>query len=192
MAQDWKLDKPNCIIEFRIYDEKRYRTMAHFFKPLREYTHNLGNTTLSPDASTEETQERRQIGATEVTTTRRNFAKPEEWLLALRPTDMAFLGMPDHKNAIIILRDWQGLSRRERRQLIKASDQKKQLQALADFNDMLRYWQDVEFELLELQQIAPDKAHIVYSTFDFPFKGKAALEELLMFFGFLSILKHTC
>ena len=63
---------------------------------------------------------------------------------------------------------------------------------LADFTDMLNRWQDVEYELVEIVQDEPDRARLSYSTFKYPFQGKEALEELLMFFGFLSILDDSC
>lgn len=199
MVQDWKRDKPSCFIEFRVYDEQRYQMMAHFFKPLRDHTKNLGQMYVgsgisAPTIATslDDTQEALVVGTAEQTQARRQFGRPEEWLLALRPPDMQLLNMPDHRTCINTLRDWQGLSRRERRKLIRASENKNELRSLADFVDMLRYWQDVEFELLELEQTASDKAQISYIAFDFPFKGKAALEELLLFFGFLSVLNDSC
>ena len=34
MAQDLKAVKPNCYIEFRVYDAKRFEIMQRFFEPL--------------------------------------------------------------------------------------------------------------------------------------------------------------
>lgn len=174
--------------------------------PLRDYTRQVepreaksddvttsgrrpGMGSISPFA---ETQEVLRFTAKDDTQARRHFAKPAEWLLALRPQDLDFLGMPAHRDSIEAIRGWQGLSRRERRKAIKEHENRRQLRGLADFLDMLKYWQDVEYELVSLKQTDPDKARISYATFDYPFKGKAALEELLMFFGFLSILKDSC
>jgi hypothetical protein len=112
--------------------------------------------------------------------------------IAYKSQDLDFLHMPSHRESIEAIREWHGMTRRERRQAIKENDNSKQLRSLADFTDMLKYWQDVEFELVSLQQTDPDKGRISYSAFDYPFKGKAALEELLMFFGFLSIIKDSC
>lgn len=202
MAQNQTSNKPNCTIEFRVHDTQRYEILERFFIPLREYTQNhapnsvdseVTPTSLNPVvAASDSTQETMVVDAKDETIKRHEFARPEEWLLALRPQDLTYLGMPEHRQAIVALRNWQGLSRRERRAAIKSADNSKQLRTVADFSDMLKYWQDVEFELLELEKTDPDKASISYATFDFPFDGKVALEELLMFFGFLSILNDTC
>jgi len=202
MAQDRQAIRPNCFIEFRIHDPERYTLLERFFKPLRDYTRTIEPRTAKGDdmatmehravSAFAETQESFRITALEDTQTHRKFSKPEEWLLALRPQDLDFLRMPSHRESIEAIRSWQGMTRRERRKAIKAHENRKQLRGVADFLDMLKYWQDVEFELSELKQTDPDKARISYSAFDYPYKGKAALEELLMFFGFLSILKESC
>ncbi|GAB5490806.1 MAG: hypothetical protein Phog2KO_10210 [Phototrophicaceae bacterium] len=190
--------KPSCTIEFRVHDPERYSLLERFFQALREYTKSIdrpkpeiqddvtavGRGTLLASADDETNLEE--------TIAKKQFSRPEEWLLTLRPQDLEQLNMPNHRESILAIRDWQGLSRRERRKLIKAQENAKVLRNLADFTDMLRYWQDVEYELVALEQTDPDKARIRYTAFDFPFKGKVALEELLMFFGFLSILKDSC
>jgi hypothetical protein len=199
MAQDLKAVKPNCYIEFRVYDAKRFEIMQRFFEPLRAYTQNIDTEPSADDvtmparsATSIEESEQSLVMAKEETRSRRQFAKPEEWLLALRPQDMSYLGMPQHKDSILTMRAWYGLSRKERRETIKAASNREELQMLADFTDMLNHWQDVEYELVELVQDEPDRARLSYSSFKFPFVGKEALEELLMFFGFLSILDNSC
>ncbi len=202
MAQDRQATRPNCFIEFRIHDPERYTLLDRFFQPLREYTRTIEPRTAKDDgmatmehkavSAFAETQESFRITAQEDTQVRRKFSKPEEWLLALRPQDLDTLRMPSHRESIEAIRSWQGLSRRERRKAIKAHENSRQLRSVADFLDMLKYWQDVEYELIALEQTDPDKGRIRYSAFDYPYKGKAALEELLMFFGFLSILKESC
>lgn len=203
MAQN-KAIRPNCFIEFRVNDPERYDLLERFFNPLRDYTNTLALSINPPDADDvtatgrgrllafEETQETGRLITQDETVAHKQFARPEEWLLALRPQDMEMLRMPSHRDSILALRDWHGISRRERRKAIKSSENKRQLRGLADFVDMLKYWQDIEFELVELDRTDPDRARIRYLAFDYPYKGKAALEELLMFFGFLSILKESC
>jgi hypothetical protein len=198
MAQDWKAVKPNCYIEFRIQDERRFEILQRFFAPLKSYTQHIEAEPSADDvtmpgrgASAFDDTEQSLLATKEETRARRQFAKPEEWLLALRPQDMAYLGLPVHKDAILMMRSWYGLTRKERREMIKAAENRDQLQMLADFTDMLNHWQDVEYELVELLQDT-DRAQITYSTFSYPFQGKEALEELLMFFGFLSILDDGC
>jgi len=204
MAQNRQPTRPTCFIEFRVHDPDRYDLLERFFIPMRDYTQTLAmiNQPSAADDVTaagrgrllafEETQESVRVGGQEETRARKQFAKPEEWLLALRPQDLEMLKMPSHRDAIITMRDWQGLSRRERRKAIKSAENKRELRGLADFIDMLKYWQDIEFELVALDRTDPDKARIRYLAFDYPYKGKPALEELLMFFGFLSILKESC
>lgn len=190
--------RPNCTIEFRVHDPQRYNLLERFFQALRDYTRNIEPQALKMQDDVTAVGRNSLMtfeeasGEDEDTHAKRPFAKPEEWLLALRPQDLEALKMPSHREAIEAIREWQGLTRRERRKLIKTKENAKVLRNLADFTDMLRYWQAVEYELISLEQTDPDKARIRYSAFDFPFEGKVALEELLMFFGFLSILKDTC
>jgi len=214
MSEQWLEHKPNCEIEFRVYDMERYKIFLRFFDALRKWTQSLQpasihgsattsnhaaqqtlsdddtNPSRSPVSSQEETVETLAVHQEE-TVNRKQFSRPEDWMLALRPQDLKFLDMPAHPEAIKALREWHGLSRRERRRLIKKQENKTQLQILADFADMIRYWQDVEFQLISCE-LDGDKASLEYSTFDFPFNGKAAIEELLMFFGFFSIINDTC
>lgn len=204
MNENWLDHKPNCFIEFRVNDKQRFELFMRFFNPLKEWTHNLDATspnigTVDDDTTiariaygSEDTQEHFSVSAKEETKQRREFSKPAEWLLAFRPKDLEYLGMPQHAPAVKAIRSWHGLSRRERRKAIKAEGNTDELRLLADFEDMLRYWQDVEFELIDCDRHESDRARIIYSTFGFPFEGKAALEETLMFFGFFSIINDSC
>lgn len=203
MSESWLDNKPNCTLEFRVYDPERFQLLQRFFGNLKEWTQNLNtetNASQSPIGDTavsrpmaarpsDDTQEALKVSAEDDTRQRRNFSKPEEWLLALRPQDLDALGMPDHPEAIRALREWHGMSRRERRKITRGN---RDLQTLADFADMLRHWQDVEFELITCEMVERDTARIEYSTFDFPFQGKVALEEFLLFFGFFSITRDSC
>lgn len=203
MSESWLDNKPNCTMEFRVYDTERFQMLQRFFGSLKEWTQsldaedtssapNMGDTAVNRSLMarpTDDTQEALKITAEDDTRQRRNFSKPEEWLLAFRPQDLDALGMPDHPEAIRALRDWHGMSRRERRKVTRGNPD---LQILADFADMLRHWQDVQFELVACEMVERDTARIEYSTFDFPFKGKVALEELLLFFGFFSITRDSC
>lgn len=204
MTENWLDHKPNCFIEFRVQDKQRFEILMRFFDPLREWTHNLDatgpNLGIVEDDSTlasraymkEDTQERLAVSAKEETKERREFAKPEEWLLAFRPKDLQILGLPMHATAVTAMRSWHGLSRRERRRVIEENGDSDEQRLLADFADMLRRWQDVEFELVTCEMHESDRARITYSTFGFPFEGKPALEDMLMFFGFFSIINDSC
>lgn len=199
MNEQWQTHKPNCYIEFRVNDQERFATFVHFFKTLRQWTQSLDrnygatDTTLAARTPVRPSDETQEITLTrqEKTLSRREFGRPAEWMLAFRPTDLESMGMPTHSEAVKVLDQWQGLTRRERRKHIKAQTNKRQLQILADFVDMIRYWQDVEYKLVSCEKDL-DLGRIEYSTFDFPFKGKVALEELLMFFGFFSIVHDSC
>ena len=193
--------KPNCYIEFRVIDTKRFEILLRFFDPLKKWTQDMGSPAQQMGASADDTivarvnkDDTQESGLVipEETRQRSNFGKPEEWLLAFRPKDLEYLRMPTHADSIRVLRDWQGLSRRERRRFIREYDEQHQLQQLADFIDMMRHWQDVEYELVACEMHESDRARITYSTFDYPFEGKLALETLLMFFGFFSIIDDGC
>lgn len=200
MAQIPSPSKPNCYMEFRVYDKARFETLKRFFEPLKAWTQNdnspqppkIEDATQAHRFAKAETQEGMAIGAREETQTRRAFARPEEWLLALRPQDLGLLGMPPHADSIRVMREWQGLSRRERRKAIQGKENEEALRVLSDFAEMLRYWQDVQFELVSCEMTESDIARLTYMPFDFPYEGKTALEEMLMFFGFLSIINSTC
>jgi hypothetical protein len=196
MSDNWLESKPNCYIEFRVYDRERFELMQRFFDTLRDWTRDLGGEPQRAGESVgtlavDDTQESRQvnISAAEETHERRNFSKPAEWLLAFTPDDLEALGMPPHREAIKALQSWQGLSRRERRKETRGN---RELQTLADFTSMIRHWQDVEYELISCEMTESDRGRIEYSTFNFPYKGKVALEELLLFFGFFSIIHESC
>jgi hypothetical protein len=204
MTENWLDHKPNCFVEFRVLDKKRFEIFMRFFNPLREWTQNFDATgpdidTIEDDATLashgyahDDTQESFGVSAKEETKQRRAFAKPEEWLLAFRPQDLKYLGLPEHVASINTMRSWQGLSRRERRKAIKDDGNTDDLRMLSDFTDMLQHWQDIEYELIECEMHEADRARITYSTFDFPFEGKVALEETLMFFGFFAIVNDSC
>lgn len=201
MADPLDSVRANCFVEFRVMDKKRFEIMLRFFEPLRDYTHNSGSQSANIDDTTanrhmamtaDATQESRQVSAAmEETKQRNNFVKPEEWLLAFRPQDLEYMNLPKHKEAILALREWQGLSRRERRKILKQTKEDS-LQSLADFVDMMRYWQSVEYELVGCEMHESDRGRITYSTFKYPFEGKVAIEELLLFFGFFSIINDSC
>lgn len=190
---------PNCYIEFRVVDKKRFEILLRFFEPLKKWTQNPSgdddygdaDKTVATRLAKEDTQDRMTL-AREETRQRRNFAKPEEWLLAFRPQDLTYLGMPNHRDSIQVSREWNGLARRERRQFIKEHDQEGQLQMLADFVDMMKHWQDIEYELVACEMHESDRAKITYSTFKYPFEGKVALEQMLLFFGFFSVISDSC
>jgi hypothetical protein len=203
MNENWLEHKPNCFIEFRVNDQQRFEIFMRFFNPLMEWTQNIeatgpalskvdeDSTLARVGYAKEDTQEHLAI-AKEETKERRHFSKPEEWLLAFRPKDLTYLGMPQHAVAVRAMRSWQGLSRRERRNAIKEQGNSDEVRILSDFADMLQYWQDIEFELVDCDMYESDCARITYSTFGFPFEGKNALEEMLMFFGFFSIITDSC
>lgn len=200
MANRWLDAKPQCYLDFRVNDPARFDVFMHFFTALRAWTQNYTMQTQEEThtsrataavSHTSETQESSKLDE-DTTAQRRHFGKPEEWLLALRPQDMEQLGLPPHAEAIQALREWRGLSRRERRKAIKISDNREALNVLADFADMLRYWPGIEFELVGCEMQGNDLARLHYVSFGFPFRGKEALEELLMFFGFFSIVHDSC
>lgn len=201
MSERRRNNQPICYVEFRVHDQERFTILTHFFKTLRRWTQQLNTVPQSSDITTptrtpsrpkakEETQEA-TFSHRDQTRSRYQFSQSAEWLLALRPNDLKHLGMPSHAEAVQALNAWQGLSRRERRKAIKAQPNKSELQMLADFADMLRYWQEVEYVLISCEQNF-DLGRIEYSTYSFPFGGKAALEELLLFFGFFSIVRDSC
>jgi hypothetical protein len=200
MTQDKPSTRPDCFVEFRVLDKERFDILRRFFEPLRAWTrHQDADAALSPISTQtmralgfDQTQEYPALASRDETVQRSDFARPEEWLLSLRPADMVTLQMPTHAEAIKALREWQGLARRERRTLINSRENSKQLRVLADFMDMLECWKDVQYELVSLEMSDSDLGRIIYSTFDFPFEGKSAIEEMLMFFGFFSIVKDPC
>ncbi len=200
MSQEQMNPEPNCSLSFRVMDEGRYEIFLRFFDALRQWTQrrpsmpaDSADTTSRrvPVSPTADTQEATAV-TTEQARQRSRMGKPEQWLLTLRPQDLETLGLPPHNDAIMRLRTWSTLSRRERRQEIKHAAAQNQLYTLSDFADMLGYWQETELTLLECVREGRDIARITYASFDYPYKGKTALEETLMFFGFFSIIDDTC
>ncbi|MCA9915504.1 MAG: hypothetical protein KC496_19255 [Anaerolineae bacterium] len=180
-------------------DDERFAVFQRFFQALKVWSQQQANESANsadttarrvPVSSTADTQEATIITSDQGTQSR--MAKPEQWLLTLRPQDLEILGMPAHTTAIQLLRSWSTISRRERRNEIKHAAEQSQAQALADFADMLAYWQEAELILEDCNREGRDLARISYAILNYPFQGKNALEEMLMFFGFFSIVEDSC
>lgn len=174
-------EKQICYIEFRITDAVRFQTLLRFFNALKSWSQQRDSGTYS----VEDTQETRAVSAAEETIAKRSFDKLENWMLIMRPQDLQLLGMPGHAISINTLRAWRGLSKRERRALIGKDES---LMVLADFADMLKQFDNAEYELTHLGAISSDRARLEYAIAHYPYEGKHALESLLLFFGFFSIL----
>lgn len=201
MSDSWETTKANCFIEFRVLDKKRFEILKRFFDALQAALSSPNaddgddSTLASRSTIIADTQETRQVA--EETRPRKstgNFDKPEQWLLSFRPQDLEYLRMPPHADSIKMLREWSALSRRERRRHIKATkaDATGDLHILADFADMLKKWNSIEYDLITCEMHESDRARVTYSTYKFPFEGKAALEDMLIFFGFLSFINDSC
>lgn len=170
--------QPNCYIEFRVHDAQRYQVFMRFFKALQSWTQQRSTSSVSVAADSED-----------ATYQSRQYEKVEDWLLTFRPADLELLGMPDHREAILALKDWHNLTRSERRQKI---DGKRPLQTLADFADMLSLFKDIDYTLVSCDQPAPDYARMEVHPDGEEIRHRASLEEMLLFFGFFSIIRQTC
>lgn len=199
MTEEQPYQEANCSIAFRVFDDERFAVFQRFFQALKQWSQQQAkepgsgaDTTAQriPVSSTADTQEATIITSDQATQSR--MGKPEQWLLTLRPQDLDSLGLPLHTTAIQLLRTWSTISRRERRSEIKRNAEPSKAQALADFADMLSYWQDAEIALVECSREGRDLARIRYATLHYPFQGKSALEEMLMFFGFFNIVEDNC
>lgn len=176
-------NRQHCYIEFRVTDNQRFEVFLRFFNAMRTYTRqryaDIKMENMDPN----------QTMVSEGTFRAKTYSKDEDWMLAFKPDDLEYLKMPPHREAITSLRKWRDLSRKERRADINKDPQ---LQTLADFVDMLRAFRDVEFELVNCAMHDADSARIEYTTYQYPFDGKSALEEMLLFFGFFSIIEDSC
>jgi len=202
MQRDWLLTKPNCKIIFRARNNARFEMLQRFFIPLQTWTQKRKEALMTIDTKSQTglttpvsidspatTQEISQITVREHDTETTPLGDTTTWLNHLGEKDLKELGMPSHSQSIEALSSWEGLSRRQRRKAIGQNDS---LAMVGDFQDMLNYFQHIEYELVGLELLGTDRAQIEYNTFDFPFEGKEALEELLLFFGFPHILKDEC
>jgi hypothetical protein len=179
-----------CYLVFRIHDEARFATLNHFFGTLRGSTaRRIGS--KDPQTDKEKTSEMRLVrpGDATVATRRLPFDKPEHWLLGLRPVDMEALGLPPHMESINAIKQWRSLNARERRDAIQGDEA---LQTLADFADMLALFDGLEVSFVSLERLDKDRARLDFTFPTFPYDHRGALEELLMFFGFFSILDAMC
>ncbi len=174
-------ERQTCYIDFRITDPARFQVLLRFFEFLKSWSQQ--RTTTGP-VNADSTQETRAIGLADATM-QRSFDSIENWMLVFRPKDLETLEMPPHASAIPALRTWRGLSKRERRESIGKDNS---LSMLADFADTLRQFENSEFELLGLRGVSSDRARLEYAISHYPYEGKSALEGLLLFFGFFSIL----
>ena len=174
MEESYKI--PECYIDFRIRNVERFQVFARFFTALKTWLHRPKPAIV-------------EAGADDSTHHTRSYDKAEDWMLNFRPQDLELLGMPDHKASIVALKAWRDLSRKERRTRINKDPA---LQMLADFSDMLKYFRDVDFDLVSCEQIERDYARIRIQPYTTIVENRAALEELLLFFGFYSIIQENC
>lgn len=199
-----------CAIDFRIYDDGRYAQLIRFFEILRRAMSSIqktedivtgipsplppanapqaGPAPSSAEAEEDATQESRMV-VPAAGLTRAVFLKPEQWLLYFTPQDLQALHMPEHVKALSAVRNWQDLNRKTRRNAI-GDDQG--LQTLADFVDMLAHFYKTSLQLVGCERLAPDCARITYTSQVRNNSNEDAIENLLIFFGFLMILNRTC
>lgn len=182
MEPQVSLNPQQCYIEFRVTDEQRFQVFMRFFEALSTHTQSRS---VLPSSAVADTI------ANAATLKARSYDSPDEWMLTFRPPDLAYLKMPAHRDAILALRRWRGLTRKERRADIKETGDPT-YQTLADFADMLRHFNEIEFELVSCDKTSTDTARIEYTAYGYRFQGKAALEEMLLFFGFFSIISDSC
>jgi hypothetical protein len=178
-------DKPTCYIEFRVTDLARFQVFTRFFEVLKNWSQQRrsGSTLL------DDTQETRSVISNDDTLASKKVDNIENWMLVLRPVDLELLEMPAHAESIKTLQAWRGISKRERRERIGKDER---LQILADFADMVKQFEDIQYELSACRHTYPDRARIEYTIESYPFVGKEALTEMLLFFGFFSILDDNC
>lgn len=179
-----------CYLVFRVHDEARFAILNHFFGALRGSTARR-TSSKEQQGDKEKTSEMRLVRPSDVTiaTRRLSFDKPEHWLLGLRPTDIEALGLPPHMESINALKQWRNMNARERRDAIQGDEA---LQTLADFVDMLALFDGLEVSFVSLERLDKDRARLDFTFPTFPYDHRGALEELLMFFGFFSILDALC
>jgi hypothetical protein len=148
----------SCYIEFRVTDTARFTVFLRFFEVLKSWTKQRGAGVTSID----DTQESRAVSMyIEDTLTSKTMSRPENWMLILRPADLVVLGMPVHAESIKAMQSWRGLSRRDRRKLVGDS---LPLQVLSDFADMLKTFEEVEFDHIGIRQTSSDRARIDYNS----------------------------
>jgi hypothetical protein len=184
MEPQVSINPQNCVIEFRVTDEQRFQIFLRFFESLRTQTQSRSPMQANSIADTI---------ANAATLKAKSYDSPEEWMLTFRPQDLAYLKLPPHRDAIQALKRWQGLTRKERRTDIKENGSgDPALQTLAEFVDMLKHFQHIEYELVRCEKTSSDSARIDYTAYSYRFRGKVALEEMLLFFGFFSIINDSC
>lgn len=164
---------PPCYVEFRVYDENRFKIFQRFVNGLKTHAMQL-SVTASHD---------------EVTHKARPYEKPEDWMLIFRPQDLQLLGMPGHLEAVAALRAWEGITRSERRTIIKKDEA---LQQLADFADMVKRLTNTRYQVISCEKIAPDVARLEFTTDEPIFTERDAVESLLLFFGFFNLIDEAC
>ncbi len=177
-----------CQLEFRVTDSERYAAFERFFATLSAWTQQRysGSGTTAIDETQQVRAVNPRMSQLEDSTTKDRSAN---WLLVLRPSDLELLGMPPHLDSLQWVGKWRTLSRAERREQLKGNAS---LQALAEFVDMLKQFEDVPCELMSCTRPAPDIARLAYQAPSITPKLKSALENLLMCFGFYSVLRDDC
>lgn len=175
-----------CQIEFRITDAERYAVFERFFATLSAWTVQR---TRGGVTAIDETQQTRAANPAITIGNGDSSEKTANWLLTLRPQDLALMGLPQHIESIETIGRWRKITRAERRTEILGNPQ---WQALAEFIDTLRRFEDVPCELVSCTRPAPDLARIAYQAPQITPQLKGILESLLLCFGFFSVLTDDC
>jgi len=173
MAQPPPEKKPNCYIAFRVTDDQRFDIFLRFFNALKPATQRRQRESV-------------ESAAQESTYVARRFSKAEDWLLTFLPQSLEYMGMPTHRDAIIALRRWHEMDRKTRRKDIGADES---LRKLAEFADMVARFEALDYELIGCEKES-DTARVLILSHGF--NSKEAVEEMLLFFGFFSIIENSC
>lgn len=164
--------KPPSYVEFRVYDETRFKIFQRFVTGLKTRTLQL-SVTAAHDEATHQA---------------RGYDKPEDWMLIFRPPDLQLLGMPGHLDSVAALRSWEGLTRSERRVIVKKDEM---LQQLADFADMVKRLTNTRYQIIRCEKVASDIARLEFTTDEPIFTERDAVESMLLFFGFFNLIDEA-
>lgn len=181
---DWLNEQSNCYVEFKYDDPHRFKTFHRFFRTLRAWTRRHSHLEFYHD----EHETLRIVRRSGDDNSAMPLETTEDWLRVLTADDRDLLGLPTLPEARRYLALWDAILPEEAEAEARTDPQ---LRRLWEFDNMLAFFDFIAYELTACEIVGPNVARLEYAAFDFPYGGRMALEEVMLFFGFWRVIDQS-
>lgn len=181
---DWLNERSNCYVEFKYDDPQRFKAFHRFFRAMRGWTRRSSHLAFYHD----EHDSLWVVRASGDDNSGQRLRHTEDWLRVLTAEDRDLLGLPPLPEARRYLALWDAILPDEAEFEAHTDPQ---LRRLWEFDNMLGFFDFVAYELTACEIVGPNTARLEYAAFDFPYGGKLALEEVMLFFGFWRVIAQS-